>query len=157
MLNDNYSSHVCFPLCILAIIFCFFPVVSVYNSALNIFQLAFHPDFTWTMASTISLLIYIVIPITYAYVLHGYIHHKNHMNLMIYPTFATSLGILSQILIALIIEIQMPELINEVSSLSLFLCLLGGISRFLTGFLLVIDCTSGKELFVRILERKVKF
>ena len=143
-------------LCILALIFCFFPIIPVNNSALNIFLLALHPDFIWTFGSTLALLIYLLIPCVYSYVLHGYIHYKNHINLMIYPTFAATLSVLAQIFIALIINIQMPDFIVESSFVPSFICVLGTICRFLAGFLLVIDCASGEELFVRILNRKLQ-
>lgn len=141
-------------LCILAIIFCFFPVMPVYNSALNIFQLALHPDFIWSVTSAVSLLIYLIIPAIYIYVLYEYIHYNNHVNLTIYPTFAATLAVLAQLFIALIINIQMPFFLSEVSSMPLFLCVFGCICRALAGFLLVIDCASGEELFLMILKRR---
>ena len=137
-------------LCILAIILNFFPVMPVYHSALNLLQLALHPDFVWTVASVTSLLLFLLIPVIYIYVLDGYIHYKNHVNFIIYPAFATALGLLAQIFLALIINIQMWDFIAEVAFMPLFLCVLSGICRFLTGFLLVIDCVSGEELFTRI-------
>lgn len=141
-------------LCILAIIFCFFPVMPVYNSALNIFHLALHPDFIWSVTSAVSLLIYLIIPAIYIYVLYEYIHYNNHVNLTIYPTFAATLAVLAQLFIALIINIQMPFFLSEVSSMPLFLCVFSCICRSLAGFLLVIDCASGEELFLMILKRR---
>ena len=73
---------------------------------------------------------------------------------MIYPTFAATLSVLAQIFIALIINIQMPDFIVETSFVPSFICVLGTICRFLAGFLLVIDCASGEELFVRILKKR---
>ena len=125
----------------------------VYNSALNILQLALHPNFVWTVASVISLLFFLLIPVIYIYVLDGYIHYKNHVNFIIYPAFATALGLLAQIFLALIINLQMWDFISEVAFMPLFLCVLSSICRFLTGCLLMIDCVSGEELFTIILNR----
>lgn len=143
-------------LCILAIISWFFPVVATNDRFLNVFQLVLHPDFIWTIGTTISLLLYLLIPVTYLYVLHGHIHYRTSTDLLIYPSFATSLGIFSQILINLALAFQIPDFITEASFIPSFLCVLGGIFRFLTGFLLVIDCASGEELFMRILEKRTK-
>ena len=143
-------------LCILAIIFCFFPVIPVNGSALNIFLLVLHPDFIWTIGSILALLIYLLIPVVYLYVLHGYTHYKNHVNYMIYPTFAAILSVLAQVFLALIITIQMPDFIIEDNFVPTFIGVLGAICRFLTGFLLVIDCVSGEELFVRVLKKRAK-
>ena len=143
-------------LCILAIIFWFFPVVAAQDRSLNAFQLILHPDFIWTTGITISLLLYLLIPVIYLYVLHGYTHYKNHVNYMIYPTFAAILSVLAQVFLALIITIQMPDFIIEDNFVPTFICVLGAICRFLTGFLLVIDCVSGEELFVRVLKKRAK-
>lgn len=141
-------------LCILAIISWFFPVIATQDRSLNAFQLILHPDFIWTVATTTALLLYMLIPVIYLYVLHGHVHYRTNTDLLIYPTFATSLGLLSQIFINLVITIQIPDFITKASFIPTFLCDLGCIIRFLTGFLLVIVCASGEELFMRILKKR---
>lgn len=143
-------------LCILAIISWFFPVVATHDRFLNAFQLVLHPDFIWTVGTTISLLLYLLIPVIYLYVLYGHMHYRANTDLLIYPTFATSLGLLSQIFINLVLTIQIPDFITDVGFMPTFLCVLGGIFRFLTGFLLVIDYSSGEELFIKIIKRNMK-
>ena len=143
-------------LCILAIISWFFPVIATHDRSLNAFQLVLHPDFIWTVGTTISLLLYLLIPVIYLYVLHGHIHYKTNADLMIYPHFATALGILSQIMINLILTIQIPDFITYVMFIPYFLCILGCIFRLLTGGFLVINYASGEELFMRILEKRAK-
>jgi len=141
-------------LCILGIIFCFFPVVPVYDTALSCFQLILHPGFVWTPGIIFSLLLYLIIPVIYIYVLHGHLYYRNNVEFLIYPTLATSLGVFSQILIVLIVTLQMPHFVSSDHSMPLFLCTLSAFLRFLAGFLLVIDCASGEELFVRILKKR---
>ena len=55
-------------LCILAIIFWFFPVVATQDRSLNAIQLVLHPDFIWTIGTTISLLLYLLVLIIFIYV-----------------------------------------------------------------------------------------
>ena len=143
-------------LCILAIIFWFFPVVATQDRSLNAFQLILHPDFIWTTGTTISLLLYLLIPVIYLYVLHGHIHYKTNADLLIYPNLATTLGLFSQIMINLVLTIQIPDFITDVMFIPYFLCICGIIFRLLTGLLLVIDYASGDELFMRLLKKRTK-
>ena len=143
-------------LCILAIIFWFFPVVATQDRSLNAIQLVLHLDFIWTIGTTISLLLYLLVLIIYIYVLHGHIHYKTNADLLIYPNLATTLGLFSQIMINLVLTIQPPDFITDVMFIPYFLCICGSILRLLTGLLLVIDYASGDELFMRILKKRTK-